>query len=206
MSFQLAGSRSPISEYIEAAQHVLRRRNGEEVVTKLIVIISTWHFTRDNENIESPTIYPSDCTVQFKYSSSEFQAQTGEETLDGSGFNFDKNGLIFPYPVFVNLMKSHKFQHYIKNCVEHRAKDIKALEERKRGLTLEIAPEPQIPIEIIDDNDNDDEEVLPLKRKSKGKIEGPVKRIKFPSSPSASRRPTEEEITARLGRAVNDIE
>lgn len=203
---QLCTSRSPISEYIEAAQHVVRRRNGDEITTKLIVIISTWHFTRDNEGIESPTIYPSDCTVQFKYSSTEFQSQNGEESLDGSGFSFDKNGLIFYYPVFVSLMKSAKFQSYIAKCVEHRANDLKTLQSRKRGLELGVEDEEEIeeirtfidsqPLEI-------DEEEEALRKKKPGRVTGAVKKFKVPSSPT--RRPTDAEIDARLSRAVSAV-
>jgi len=138
--FKLGDCRSSISEYIVGAEHSVKRKNGEEVKTQLIVIISTYHFTRDNETTESPTVHPSDCTVQFKYSSTEFKASTGEETADSSGFFFDKHGLVLPYPAFVNLMKNSKFHLYIKRCVEFKARDEKALNERRRNAILEISP------------------------------------------------------------------
>jgi hypothetical protein len=203
---QLAEERCPISEYIEAAQHTIKRRNGEEIRTKLIVIISTYHFTRINETTECPTIYPTDCTIQFKYSSTEFIPLSEEETLDNSGYNFDKNGLIFPYAVFLNLLKSKKFHNYIQQCVEQKLRD--EADARKRKLHISEQAEENLPFKEPPPTFNveeDEEEIVPLKKKrSKGSVvEGAVKKFKVPHSPAAVSN--EAEIEKRLSEAVKAI-
>lgn len=207
------------------AEHSVKRKNGEEVKTQLIVIISTYHFTRDNETTDSPTIHPSDCTVQFKYSSTEFRASTGEESTDNSGFFFDKHGLTLPYPAFVNLMKNSKFHLYIKRCAEFKARDEKSLSERRRNAILEIAPneeedEQQQQQQQQDETDPENELLGSKGNKRKAfkqpptelVVEGTIKKPKFaipnspasPTSPSTS-RPTTAQIAARLTEAVRQI-
>jgi len=207
-------------------QQIVRRRGGEEAKTKLIVIISTWHFTRDNEKTESPTIHPTDVTVQFKYSSSEFQASTdaADSFADPTGYSFDKNGLIFTYPAFVNLLRSKKFSEYLKKCNSRRASDETVAKNRRRGVDFDVdSGSDDLEIvgadggrgglpEVDDDNNDKKADDLPLKKKSKHSkspavVEGPVgKKFKYPNPPpppgSPQKRPSEEEIAARLTDAV----
>ena len=204
------------------AEHSVKRKNGEEVKTQLIVIISTYHFTRDNETTDSPTIHPSDCTVQFKYSSTEFRASTGEESTDNSGFFFDKHGLSLPYPAFVNLMKNSKFHLYIKRCAEFKARDEKALNERRRNAILEISPNDNEQEEDQQQQDETDPENELLGSKGNKRkafkqpaaelvVEGAIKKPKFaiPNSPASptpgTSRPTTAQIAARLTEAVRQI-
>ena len=200
--------RSPISEYIEAAQHTIKRRNGDEIRTKLIVIISTYHFTRVNETTECPTIYPTDCTIQFKYSSTEFVPLCEEEAPDNSGYSFDKNGLVFPYAVFLNLLRSKKFHAYIKNCVEQKVKDDS--DARRKKLFLNNDHDEDLPFEeprtFNVEEDEEEEEIVPLKKKrSRGVVEGAVKKFKVPHPPAAAATSNEAEIEKRLSEAVKAI-
>lgn len=214
------------------AEHTTRRKNGEDVKTSMVVILSTWHFTRDNSCTENPTIYPSDCTVQFKYSSTEFQTSTGEDTSDGSGFFFDKHGAIFPFPAFINLMNSQKFHQYIKRCVELKVRDDKIISERKLQAKLgtsseetfedfEDPAEPEVIITEEEDyesreaNKKSFSENSPLKRgksskSSDGVVEGPVKKVKIhmpppPPPPTSGSRPNQAQIVARISEAVRNI-
>lgn len=187
----------------------------------MVVIISTYHFTRDNENTECPTVFPSDCTVQFKYSSTEFKSANAEEENDkNAGFNFDKNGLVFPYPMFVALMRSAKFHAYLSKCVERKARDDQLSRERRSQRVFSGSASSSTSEIVVDEEEEMDqgqsEANLPLKRKQQKPskqaspiIEGSVKRFKVPAppppSPPSTKRPTEHEISARISEAVKVV-
>jgi hypothetical protein len=76
--FQLADERSAFSEYITLAEHQFTSAKTKlPGKSELILVLSNWRFTRDLSQAyasksASVKCKPSNCTVSFKISSSDF--------------------------------------------------------------------------------------------------------------------------------------
>ena len=107
--FQLADERSAFSEYITLAEHQFTSAKTKlPGKSELILVLSNWRFTRDlSQAYASKSVSvkckPSNCTVSFKISSSDFGR--GGKQHSAESFDFDRNGAILPYPVFSILLQ-----------------------------------------------------------------------------------------------------
>jgi hypothetical protein len=87
----------------------------------LVLILSNWSFVRDNkETKHSVRCSLHDVTVGFKISSSEFRSSTAKPPNPQNPYDFDKNGLILPYPAFLSLAKDHSFAADFMKKVQSR--------------------------------------------------------------------------------------
>ena len=118
----------------------------------------------------------------FKLSSTDFQSGAGKPPGSQNPYDFDKNGLILPYPAFLSLCKDPGFFSDFMNKVESRytedtgvrvvspasaAAAVCAAEAKKGKPSSKIAlrrkyneafPELQDNDKAADDDDNDEEE------------------------------------------------
>lgn len=181
-----------------AASHSFNRRGGSggsNVVTELVVIVSTYHFTRDSTGAENPTIHPINCTVQFKYSSTEFVAQSEsnpEDPIERGIFHFDKHGISFPYDAFSALMRSPKLQEHIKQAGLLRKEDTKRIKDQQ--LTTVLNPDDPVYGVVTDDDDLEEEEED--RRERRGSKRG------IRSSPEEEEEAEEFQGGGKRGRAV----
>ncbi len=72
-----------------------------------MLTVSNWHFVRDNQTAKVPPVCtPKDCVVGIKLSSTSFKSLLD---LDEKEFNYDKNGLLLPYILFMDLLSHGEF-------------------------------------------------------------------------------------------------
>lgn len=93
-------------------------------MTKLVLIISNWSFVRDNKtNPRKIKCTSQDVTIGFKLASSSFRTAPPTDQKR-QPYDFDKNGLVMPYPAFLSLMRNNEFtEGYIKKIKDHYARD-----------------------------------------------------------------------------------
>jgi len=93
-------------------------------VTKLVLIISNWSFVRDNKtNPRKIKCTSQDVTVGLKLASSSFRTAPPTDQKR-QPYDFDKNGLVMPYPAFLSLMRNKEFtEGYIKKIKDHYTRD-----------------------------------------------------------------------------------
>ena len=99
------------------------RANGstatKNVITRLVLILSNWSFVRDHkENPQKVKCSLHNVTVGLKLSSTEFRS--GAKRDPNQQYDFDKNGLILPYPAFLSLLKDSAFVDDFMTKVEKR--------------------------------------------------------------------------------------
>ena len=99
------------------------KRKQENIITKLVLIISNWSFVRDNKaNPRKIRCTNQDVTIGLKLASSAFR--TGRLDDRRQPYDFDKNGLVLPYAAFLSLIKSTDFTSaYINKVKDHYEED-----------------------------------------------------------------------------------
>lgn len=116
---------------MESSNGVGGKKSPRKITTKVVVVISNYHFNRDEQVAEFKPCTLADCTVGLKYSSNEFSAVGSDK--DG-GFQFDRFGVLAPYEAFVSLFTNAEFGVYLEKC---KAKFLTGENKANR----EIAPE-----------------------------------------------------------------
>lgn len=148
------------------------------VNTKLVLIVSNWHFNRDHQqNREFKPCTVNDCTVQLKFSSTEFAT---EKSL-GEPYHFDKHGVVFPYATFVALLRHVTFIHQFMIDVKDKYEQLEGPLTHVETVAPPPPPHRAVQVQIandfadveerdvdgagIDDDDEIDDDFLPPPQK-----------------------------------------
>ena len=113
-------NRSHFSDYSVLSQINFNDRKGASQTSHFVLIISNWHFVRDNiDRMVCLPCKPENCNISIKLSSTTFRGgptelAQGGGTLDpeirpDEEFFFDKNGIIIPYSAFISLLNDRHF-------------------------------------------------------------------------------------------------
>ena len=99
-------------------------KKNQAIVTKLILIINNWSFVRDNKaNKRKIRCSAQDVVIGFKLASSAFRTSASDGSRN-EGYDFDKNGLVLPYPAFISLMRNSAFTDaYVDKIRQHYQED-----------------------------------------------------------------------------------
>lgn len=85
--------------------------------SKVVIVLSNYHFNRDQQSAKFRPCTLADCTVGVKYSSSEFAPRIEDKNPESKereiGFNFDKFGLLAPYVAFASLLTDKDFAAFV---------------------------------------------------------------------------------------------
>ena len=125
--------RSPSTVYEELCVFRKEKKNTDKsvkggtsvanVITKLVLILSNWSFVRDNkENPQKIKCSLHNVTVGLKLASTEFRSPNKQQHQQdyNQQYDFDKNGLVLPYPAFLSLLKDSSFVDEFMTKVEQR--------------------------------------------------------------------------------------
>lgn len=119
------------------------KKAGRKISSKVVLVLSNYHFNRDKQSPKFKPCTPADCTVGLKYSSSEFVI-VGTPERD-AGFHFDRFGVLIPFDAFVSLLTNQSFKNYIEKCKARYDKQV-----NDASSTVEAV--------VVDDDDDDDED------------------------------------------------
>lgn len=122
--FILFQNRSHFSDYTVLAEIEFKDKKGVNHESHFVLIVSNWHFVRDNQERKNcPPCKSDDCNISIKLSSTSFKAGPTDlaqggglepESKTDDGFFFDRSGVIIPYSAFVSLMEDARFtQEYL---------------------------------------------------------------------------------------------
>jgi len=139
---------------VQVEQKVASKKVKRVIGTKLVCVISNWHFNKELHDSNSlRACKPSDVNVALKFSSSEFINDKNRDLP----YHFDKSGVVLPFAAFVSLLKDKMFTDTFMQQLKKKFEET----EGPLDLTdvdcvdLTVPPPPLIdPIDV----DNEDEE------------------------------------------------
>ena len=135
------------------------KKAGRKISSKVVLVLSNYHFNRDKQSPKFKPCTPADCTVGLKYSSSEFVI-VGTPERD-AGFHFDRFGVLIPFDAFVSLLTNQSFKNYIEKCKARYDKQVNDASSTVEAVVVDD-----------DDEDEDGEETVVVKKGGKKKRTG----------------------------------
>lgn len=160
--FQAAADRTHHASYITLSSHLRPEDQGQpyrrSAETKLVVVLSNYHFNRAGQQEQQQRggferCTPQDCSVGLKFSSTDFASKEGSE--DDERY-FDKHGLLIPYPAFVSLLGSRDFNEFLK--------DAEAKWKVSSGHAEASVPRDAREVDEEEEEEEDDDDIAPPRK------------------------------------------
>jgi len=154
------------------------KKAGRKISTKVVLVLSNYHFNRDKQSPKFKPCTPADCTVGLKYSSSEFVI-AGTPERD-AGFHFDRFGVLIPFDAFVSLLTNQSFKNYIEKCKARYDEQVNDASSTGGAVVVDDDND--------DDEDEDGEETVVVKKAGKKKRTSDV--VEQGSGTGGKKKPT----------------
>jgi hypothetical protein len=107
---------------ITLAEYAMDERNARSPahLAKMVLCITSYHFTQTTQEHPDPVMVKSDLIVQLKMMSTAFVTAKSHNVNAGSDIKmtFDRNGIMLPYDFFMEMLSSTQFQEFMQRTNE----------------------------------------------------------------------------------------